>query len=125
MMNSILADLLLVIHFLFILFIIFGGLLVWKRSWIALLHIPAVLWGGYIDISGGICPLTPLEVQYRIASGQEGYAVSFLEHYLEPVVYLGGSARETVIFLGIAVVVWNLVLYLRLIRRFRSRKGAS
>jgi len=115
MLNHILADFFLIIHLCFIIFAIFGGLFVLKRRWIALLHIPAVLWGGFVNVTGGICPLTPLEIQHRIASGQEGYESGFIEHYIEPIVYLSGSSRELEIALGVVVVVWNILVYAVLI----------
>jgi len=120
--HQLLADLVIVLHLLFILFAIFGGLLVLKKRWIAFLHIPAVLWGGFVNVTGGICPLTPLEVSHQIASGQEGYEGGFIEHYLEPIVYMSGTSRTLELSLGIVVVVWNVLIYSLIFVRLRKGK---
>ena len=58
---------------LFILFVVLGGLLVFRWPTVKWFHIPAVLWGVLIEFSGWICPLTPLENKLRIAGGKNGY----------------------------------------------------
>ena len=87
------ADLLILLHFGFIFFVVFGCLLVWRWSWLIWLHLPAVAWAILIEFSGGICPLTPWENHFRRLAGQQGYPGSFVEHYLLPIIYPAACAR--------------------------------
>jgi len=105
-----LAETIVIVHFLFILFVVFGGIFSFfniKWSWV---HIPAVLWGICIELSGWICPLTPLENMLRLTSGR-GYEQGFIEQYLLPTIYPEGLTRNIQIMLGIAVLVINLIVY--------------
>lgn len=122
MIASRLADLTVLLHALFILFVIFGGLCVRRWPRLLWLHIPAVLWGGLVEMGGLICPLTDLEVYWRQRSGEGGYSGSFIEHYLEPLIYPQGLTPLMQIFLGVGVLLFNAVLYLFLWRR-RSRRA--
>jgi hypothetical protein len=111
MAYRLLADLVVLTHAGFVVFVVLGGLLAlrWRRA--PLLHIPAALWGGWIEISGGICPLTPLENWLRERSGSRGYAGGFIEHYLLPVLYPDGLTRPVQYVLAAVVVVANVVVY--------------
>jgi hypothetical protein len=111
MLNQIAADFLVLLHFLFILFVVFGGLLLFKWKWIAWLHVPAAVWGALIEFIGWICPLTPLENKLRLAAGGEPYSVSFIEQYIAPLVYPSGLTRNIQVELGIGVVVINVAIY--------------
>jgi hypothetical protein len=120
-MHSLLADLVVVAHFAFIAFAALGGLLVlrWPRA--AWLHLPAVAWGIGIELSGGICPLTPLENRLRAAAGETGYAGGFIEHILLPVIYPPDLGRETQLSLAAALALANAALYLLVWRRRSAR----
>ena len=111
------ADAVMAIHFLFIAFALLGSLLVlWKR-WILWLHLPALAWGVWIEASGRICPLTPLENHFRELAGQTTYGEGFITHYLAPVIYPAGLTRNTqYLILGILVAV-NLAGYALVLRR--------
>ncbi len=111
MVYSILAELVLVVHFLFILYVVLGALLVLKWHWTVFIHIPAAFWGALIMFMGWICPLTPLENRLRRLGGDEGYMEGFIEHYIWPIVYPEALTRELQIYLGIGVVIVNLVIY--------------
>ena len=87
MLYSFLADLVVVLHFCFVLFVILGGLLVLWKNVLAWFHIPAVLWGAAIEFLGWICPLTPLENMLRAKGGGTQYATGFVEHYIVPILY--------------------------------------
>jgi hypothetical protein len=113
-----LADLLLVIHFLFVVFVVAGGLLVLRRHWVAWVHLPAALWGALIEFGGWICPLTPLENRLRAMAGVEQYAGGFVEHYLLPVMYPAALTRGVQVVLGLMVVGVNATIYWRV---YRSR----
>ena len=109
--NAIAADLLLVLHLAFVCFVVLGGLLVFKWRRLALLHLPAVAWAALIEFRGWLCPLTPLEQQFRQAAGQTGYQNSFVEHYLLPVLYPPGLEHDTQLILGSAVIIINVIIY--------------
>lgn len=121
MLYRLLADLVVLVHAIFVLFVVLGGLLAfrWRRA--ALLHIPAALWGGWIEISGSICPLTPLENWLRELSGSRGYSGGFIEHYLLPVLYPPDLTRTVQYALAAVVVVVNLLVYARVWREKRGR----
>ena len=108
---ALLADLVLVLHATFILFVVFGGLLVFWRRGLIWLHIPAAAWGILIEFLGWICPLTYLEKDLRAAADGSGYAVGFLDHYLVPLVYPSALTHETQVLLGLAVLFINAVIY--------------
>ena len=115
------AEFLVLLHFLFILFVIFGGFLVWKWQKLIWLHLPAALWGALIEFGGWICPLTRLENRLR-SNAQGGYTTGFIEHYLLPIIYPGALTREIQIGLGIIVVVLNVFIYsVLLMKQRRSR----
>jgi hypothetical protein len=108
---GLLADLVLVIHLGFIAFAVFGALLVmrWRRA--ALLHLPALAWAAWIELSSGICPLTPIENALRRSAGESGYAGSFIAHYLVPLIYPPGLASHEQLWLAAGLLAINLVLY--------------
>jgi hypothetical protein len=111
MITKIAADLLVVIHFAFIVFVIFGGLLVLKWGKASVLHLPCVLWGALIEFRGWICPLTPLEHHFREAAGGEGYSGGFINYYLMPIIYPEGLTEGIQIVLGVIVLAVNLCVY--------------
>ena len=114
---TVLADLVILVHVEFIVFVLFGGLLAFRWRWMPLAHLPAVAWGAAVELLGWVCPLTPLENMLRRAGGGEGYSVSFIERYLVPLVYPDELTRELQLFLGGAVVAVNAVVYFLVLRR--------
>lgn len=121
MLYRVLADGVLVLHLLFILFVVLGGLLVVRFPWLALLHIPAAIWGAFIELTGKACPLTSVENSLRLQAGGSGYAEGFIEHYLMPVIYPHELARGTQFVLAGVVIVINLAIYGWLVYRRRRR----
>ncbi|HEX9382813.1 MAG TPA: DUF2784 domain-containing protein [Gemmatimonadaceae bacterium] len=117
-----LADLVLVVHLTFVLFVVLGGLLVlrWPRA--AWLHVPAAIWGVLIEYTGWICPLTPLENSFRTRGGEMGYSGGFIEHYIQPLLYPAGLTRSTQLVLGSLVLVLNLTAYGIVVSRMRRRE---
>ncbi len=111
MLNLVVADLIVLLHFSYILFVVFGGLLVLKWRRVAWGHIPCVIWGVAIEFTGWICPLTPIENILRYSGGSGGYSNSFIEHYLLPVIYPTGLTRELQLLMGVAVIAINVVIY--------------
>jgi len=124
MLAHLLANTLLLVHLLFIVFALFGGLFLFRYRWIAWLHIPAFIWAALISFAGWICPLTPWEVSLRKAAGQEGYTGGFIEQYITPVIYPDGYTREFAITAGITVIVINLLIYGIAIYRVKQQRGS-
>jgi hypothetical protein len=113
-------------HLAFILFVMFGGLLALRWGRAPWLHIPCFLWGSWIELSGGICPLTPLENDLRRAAGESAYAGSFIEHYILPVMYPAGLTRTVQIVLAAGLVLLNVGIYAWVLaRRARARRIAG
>jgi hypothetical protein len=112
-----LADAVVVFHGLFILFVVCGGFVAWRRRWVAAIHLPCAVWGMLIEFRGWICPLTPLENSLRARAGQAGYSGGFIEHYVLPAMYPAGLTPRIQIVLGSAVLVINAIAYAVLIRR--------
>jgi hypothetical protein len=124
--TGILADAVVVGHFAFVLFVIAGGLLVSIAPKIAFLHLPALAWAVFVELSGTICPLTPLEIALRQQAGESGYAGGFVDHYVMPVLYPAGLTRQTQMMLGavafgINVIAYGWALYYRRAKRGNAR----
>ena len=115
------ADVLVLIHFAFILFVLFGGFLVLWRRWLAWLHLPAAVWGVLVEFNGWICPLTPWEQALRIQAGEKGYSGGFIEHYLEAVIYPAGLTPEIQTVLGLLLLMANLGIYTWVFGRTRPK----
>ena len=120
MSHGALADLVVALHFAFVLFVGLGGLLVLRWRRVAWRHVPAAVWGVWIEFSGRICPLTPLENQYRRLGGEAGYSGGFIEHYILPMLYPHGLTRTMQVVLGVAVAAFNVWLYVRAFRPAQS-----
>ncbi len=118
-----LADLLVLIHFGFVLFVVAGGLLVLRWPRLAWVHLPAAIWGTWIEFTGGVCPLTPLEKSLRAQAGEAVYAGDFVSHYVLPVLYPSGLTRSLQLALGVGVVVVNLAIYGAIALRRRRRRS--
>lgn len=112
-----LADLVVALHLAFVLFVVLGGLLVLRWRWVAYLHVPAAIWGAWIEFAGWVCPLTPLENSLRSAAGGAAYQGDFVEHYILPVLYPSALTRNIQLILGCLVLGLNLGIYGFLLRR--------
>ncbi|MEM7430957.1 MAG: DUF2784 domain-containing protein [Pseudomonadota bacterium] len=121
MIYKLLADTVFLIHMGFVLFVVLGGLTVYRWPKLTWLHIPAVAWGALIEFGGWICPLTPLEQSFRRLAGDSGYSGGFVEHYLVPILYPTGLTRDIQIGLGVLVMVINIIAYTLILRRWRRR----
>ena len=108
---GLLAEAVVLLHFGFVLFVVFGGLLALRWRRVMWLHLPAAVWGALIEFAGWICPLTPLEHWLRREGGLAGYQGGFVEHYILPVLYPHSLNREVQLVLGAFVVILNLVVY--------------
>jgi hypothetical protein len=124
-MYGALADLVLVLHLAFVLFVALGGLLVLRWRRVALVHVPAAVWGIAIEFGGWICPLTPLENWLRLRAGQSVYRGDFVARYLVPLIYPEGLTREAQLVIGLAVLAGNATIYAFVARRRPARGRAG
>jgi hypothetical protein len=115
MLWSLLADLLVSIHFAFTAFVIFGGFLTWRWRWMGFVHLPALAWGLWVEASHSICPLTPLENHLRRLGGEAGYSGGFLAHYLGRILYPPRLTWQVQWVLAALLVLINVVAYGRLL----------
>jgi hypothetical protein len=125
MSPAIFADLVVVLHFLFVLFVIFGGLLVLRWPKVAFVHLPVAAYGALIELVGWVCPLTPLEKRLRESAGFESYEGGFVEHYILPLLYPSGLTRGAQLVLGALVIGVNVVIYGIIARRRGDRASPS
>jgi hypothetical protein len=114
------ADLTLLLHLLFILFVIFGGLLCLHRFRWAWLHLPAMIWGVWVEWAGWICPLTPMENHFRQLASSQEYSGGFIEHYLIPVIYPEQLTVSLQWVLGGLVLIVNIFIYLYVFQKKRK-----
>lgn len=112
-----LSVLVVVLHFAFILFVMFGGLLALRFRRAPLVHLPAALWGAWTELSGTVCPLTPLENRLRRAAGNAEYLGGFIEHYVLRIVYPPGLTPGIQLVLGVGAIALNVAIYLWVLRR--------
>jgi hypothetical protein len=118
-----LADLLVVVHAAYVVFVVVGGFLAWRWRTVAWWHVPAAAWGVAVELAGWSCPLTPLENALRARAGGAGYHGGFIEHYVEPLLYPVGLTVPHQIVLGCFALAVNLVAYGVLVRRHRRRRA--
>ena len=111
MIDRLAANVVLLAHFAFVLFAVFGalGVLVDPR-WLWL-HLPVVAWSSIVNLAGWTCPLTPLEKRFHVSATGAGYEGGFIEHYIGPLIYPRGMPRRLELVAGVAILVWNALLY--------------
>lgn len=122
MLWRLLANLVVLLHGLSILFIVFGGFLTWRWRWLAWVHVPFAVWGVLIEYYGWVCPLTPIENAFRARAGLAGYSGGFIEHYVLPIIYPAGLTPRVQLVLGTLVLAVNLAAYAGFV--YRGLKGA-
>jgi hypothetical protein len=115
------ADIVFLLHLSFIAFVLFGALLVLLRPGIVWLHVPMVLWSSIVNITPWLCPLTPLEQYLRRQAGSAGYEEGFIAHYIAPIIYPENMSHDQGILVGVAVFIWNVLIYGIVIYRVRKR----
>jgi hypothetical protein len=121
MIDRLLADTVLSVHLLFIVFVMTGGFIALRFPWIMAVHIPAVCWGVFVELSGHTCPLTAIENGFRQVAGDAGYDGSFIEHYLVPLIYPIGLTRNIQFILASIVIITNATAYGYQLFRYRYR----
>lgn len=123
MLYRVLADLTVLSHAAFVVFVIVGGFLAAAWRWVAWIHIPVAVWGAWIEIANWVCPLTPLENWLRRKAGDAGYSGGFVEHYVISIVYPEGLTRTMQFGLAALVVLVNAVAYTRFVLRGRAMRA--
>jgi len=110
------ANALALIHLSFILFVVFGGLLLLKWPKLMWIHLPAAVWGALIEFAGWYCPLTSMENAVLRRAGQSGYTGGFVAHYIFGLIYPAGLTRGTEIVIGAVVLAVNVSVYVKVFR---------
>ena len=110
-MYELAANLILIVHFIFIIFVVFGALLFFVVKKIVFIHIPALIWGSYIELTHSICPLTYLENWFLNKANLTVYSEGFIQNYLVPIVYPPDLTKDLQIYLGITLIVVNIIIY--------------
>jgi Protein of Unknown function (DUF2784) len=113
------ADLLVALHAAFALFVALGALLAFRWRRVVWVHVPAAGWGVFIEFSGWVCPLTPLENAVRLRAGDPAYTGDFIQHYVLPALYPSQLTRGTQLAIGSAALLFNVLVYYRLFHRCR------
>ena len=112
MFYRLLTDLVITLHFAFMLFVVGGGFFARRYRWVIAPHLLAAAWGVYVEAMPGIiCPLTPLENSLALQAGGAGYSGSFIEHYLVPIIYPDRLTRTFQWILAGLVVAINVAVY--------------
>lgn len=122
MLYKLLADLTVLMHLAFILFVVLGGLFVLRWKKVMWVHIPIAIWGVVVEYFDILCPLTPLENHFRELSGNVTYETGFIEQYIIPVMYPAGLNRNLQFILGSLVIVFNICIYLLVFTKMFKRK---
>jgi len=119
------ADVVLIVHLAFVVFVVLGGLLAlrWPRA--AWLHVPAAAWGAFVEFTGRVCPLTPLENALRTRGGEAGYSGGFIDHYVVALLYPDGLSRGMQIAIGALVIALNVAVYGLLLRRLKRSRATQ
>lgn len=115
------AELVVVVHLAFIVFVGAGALLTWRWPWLLRLHAASVVWALAIVTVGFPCPLTSLEKLFRGLAGEAGYGGGFVDHYVEGVVYPESLTPVLRAVAAVAVVIG----YAGLHRRRRTHRAAG
>ena len=120
-MYELFANLTLIMHLIFILFVIFGGLLFFIFSKIIYIHLPALLWGIYIELTNSVCPLTFLENWFLFKGELTTYSNGFINNYIFPIIYPGSLNNEIQIYLGLSLIVINILIYGLIYKNFKRK----
>lgn len=82
------ADAVMLVHFAYLVLVVFGGFLALRWPQLIWLHVPAALWGFAVVVFSIGCPLTDVENWAREQAGEDRLAGSgFIDHYIEGVLY--------------------------------------
>ena len=117
------ADLTLIVHFAFIIFVVFGALLFFVSTKIIYVHVPALIWGIYIEITHSVCPLTYLENWFLQKANLTTYSGGFIQNYLVPIVYPTNLTNDLQTYLAIVLIVANMLMYGLIISKSKKKSN--
>ena len=120
-MYELAADFSLIVHFAFITFVVFGALLFFVLKKIIYVHLPALFWGIYIELTYSICPLTHLENWFLQKADLKTYSEGFIQNYLAPIVYPKNLTEDLQIYFAIVLVIINSIIYGFIINKIKKR----
>ena len=110
---KILADVVVIIHFLWILFLIFGAFPGVRNKAVKSFHISGLVFAFVLQIFGWYCPLTHLEVWLRAKHDPSlAYAGSFIIHYVEGLIYIEISSW-LIFYLTVLLIGLNVCFYMK------------
>jgi len=115
------ADLTLIVHFAFIIFVVFGALLFFVSTKIIYVHVPALIWGIYIELTHSVCPLTYLENWFLQKANLTTYSEGFIQNYLVPIVYPKNLTDSLQIYFAIVLIVANMIMYGLIISKSKKK----
>ena len=119
-MYELAAELTLIIHFAFILFVVFGALLFFILKKVIYIHFPALIWGIYIELTHSVCPLTYLENWFLQKANLTTYSEGFIQNYLVPIIYPTNFTNDLQLYLGITLIIINIIIYGFIISKFKK-----
>ena len=122
-MYELAADLTLIVHFAFIIFVVFGALLFFVSTKIIYVHVPALIWGIYIELTHSVCPLTYLENWFLQKANLTTYSEGFIQNYLVPVVYPMNLTDDLQTYLAIVLIVANMLMYGLIISKSKKKSN--
>ena len=120
-MYELAADLTLIVHFAFIIFVVFGALLFFVSTKIIYVHVPALIWGIYIELTHSVCPLTYLENWFLQKANLTTYSEGFIQNYLVPIVYPKNLTDNLQIYFAIVLIVANMIMYGLIISKSKKK----
>ena len=80
---------------------------------------PALLWAIYIELTNSVCPLTYLENWFLNKAELATYSNGFINNYLYPIIYPEGLTNNIQIYLGITLIVINILIYGFILKKFK------
>ena len=120
-MYELAADLTLIVHFAFIIFVVFGALLFFVSTKIIYVHVPALIWGIYIELTHSVCPLTYLENWFLQKANLTTYSEGFIQNYLVPIVYPKNLTEDLQTYSATALIVANMIMYGLIISKSKKK----
>ena len=108
------AELSIIIHFSFIVFVVLGSILCFFKTKLIVFHLLSVAWGVYIQLYSKVCPLTYLENWFLQKAGLKSYNEGFISKYIFNIVYPSGITQQIQLYLGLGLIFINIIMYLLL-----------
>jgi hypothetical protein len=121
MTYRILAEIVLVVHLAWIVWVIAGAYFTRNRPFLAAFHIASLIWGLLVELGPWPCPLTLAEEFLEGNAGIDPYRGGFLVNYLDSIVY-PNLPESVLITLGVAVCMFNLLVYIERFRCWRANR---